>query len=241
MRWLTQRPPTVDGERIFAMGLLGELVCLRCSNGEQVWRRSYPTEFGGKSGVYGFSDCPIVYQDKLLCTPGGPDASIVALDKATGKTIWKCVVPEAGGTAYSNGVIASLDGKLQFVAFLEKTLVGIDLENGKLLWRNDRVASLFTHPHTPLISGNVITCIFGSPAKSEPSIYQIEIEQHDGLFAAREIYSDTPKLAFSGYTDDTIQLADQIYENDNGIFNCFDLKSKSPLWRNRLGRSESVV
>ena len=85
MRWLTQRPPTVDGERVFAMGLLGELVCLRCSNGEQVWRRSYPTEFGGKSGVFGFSDCPIVYEDKLLCTPGGPDASIVALDKRPGK------------------------------------------------------------------------------------------------------------------------------------------------------------
>ncbi|MDZ4848535.1 MAG: PQQ-binding-like beta-propeller repeat protein [Pirellulaceae bacterium] len=207
MRWLTQRPPTVDGERVFAMGLLGELVCLRCSDGEQVWHRSYPTEFGGKSGIFGFSDCPIVYQDRLLCIPGGPDASIVALDKATGKTIWKCVVPEAGGTAYSNGVIASLAGKLQFVTFLEKTLVGIDLENGKLLWRNDRVATLSSHPHTPLISGNVITCIVGSPAKTEPSIYQIEIEQHDGLFSAREIYSDTPKLVFSRYTDDTIQLA----------------------------------
>jgi len=223
------------------MGLLGELVCLRSSDGEQVWRRSYPTEFGGKSGIFGFSDCPIVYEDKLLCTPGGPDASIVALDKATGKTIWKCVVPESGGTAYSNGVIATLAGKLQFVAFLEKTLVGIDLENGKLLWRHDRVKTLFSHPHTPLISGNVITCIVGSPAKSEPSIYQIEIEQHDGLFSPREIYSDTPTFSFSRHTDDTIQLVDQIYETDNGIFNCFDLKSKSPLWRNRLGGRATIT
>ena len=241
MRWLTQRPPTVDGERVFATGLLGELACLRCSDGALVWRRSYPTEFGGKSGVFGFSDCPIVHQDKLLCTPGGPDASIVALDKATGKTIWKCVVPDAGGTAYSNGVIASLAGKLQFVAFLEKTLVGIDLENGKLLWRKDRVASLFTHPHTPLISGSVLTCIFESPAESDPSIFQIEIVQHDGLFSAREIYSDTPKFHFSKYTDDTIQLADQIFETDIGIFTCFDLKSKLPVWRNRLGSRATVT
>ena len=241
MRWLTQRPPTVDGDQVYAMSLMGELVCLRCSDGRLLWRRSYPTEFGGKSGLFGFSDCPLIYQDKLLCTPGGPEASIVALDKLSGKTIWTCAIPNAGGTAYSNGVIAILAGKLQLVAFLEKSLVGVDLEDGKLLWRSGRVTPLFSHPHTPLISGNLITCIYGTSAKSEHSICQIEIEQRDGLFFAREIYCDTPKLNFSRHTDDTIQLADQIYETDNGIFNCFDLKSKSPLWRNRLTSRATIT
>jgi hypothetical protein len=59
MRWLTQRPPTVDGERVYAISLLGELVCLRTADGSELWRTQYQTDLGGKRGTFGFSDCPL--------------------------------------------------------------------------------------------------------------------------------------------------------------------------------------
>ena len=125
MRWLTQRPPTVDGERLYAISLLGELACLRTADGTELWRQHYATAFGGQRGVFGFSDCPLVEDDKLICTPAGVEASIIALDKKTGRLLWKCAVSDAGRAAYGNGVVTTIDGQRQFITFLEKTLVGV--------------------------------------------------------------------------------------------------------------------
>ena len=239
MRWLTQRPPTVNGERLYAVSPAGVLVCLRCSDGELLWGKSYPTDFKGKSGVFGFSDCPVVYEDTLLCTPGGPKASIVALDKRTGKVLWKCAVPEAGGTAYSNGVVAELAGQLQFVTFIEKTLVGVDIKNGDVLWRHGEFSKLFLHPHTPLIRNNWIACV-GFPNGNEASIMRLAIERSSEGIASRELFLDNSRVV-SRYTDDTIQLEDRIYETDNGIFSCFDLTSTALRWRNRMGARSTIT
>ncbi len=239
MRWLTQRPPAVDGERLYAVSLDGVLVCLRCTDGELLWGKSYPTDFKGKSGVFGFSDCPVVHEDALICTPGGPNASIVALDKKTGQVLWKCAVPEAGGTAYSNGVVAELAGQTQFVTLLEKTLVGVDVDNGKLLWRYGEFSKLFLHPHTPLIRNNLITCV-GFPNGNEASIMRLAIERSSEGIASRELFLDNSKVV-SRYTDDTIQIEDRIYETDTGLFSCFDLTSTTLLWRNRMGARATIT
>ena len=98
MRWITQRSPTLDGDRLYAMSLLGELVCLQSLNGQELWRKNYITDFAGQRGIFGYSDCPLVDGEKLICMPGGPEASLVALDKQTGKVLWKCSVTKAGET-----------------------------------------------------------------------------------------------------------------------------------------------
>src|SRR5262249_40874866 len=93
MRWLTQRSPTVDGERLYTMTAGGELVCLRTAGGRELWRKSYSADFGAKRPSWGFCDSPLVDGDRLIATPGGPQAKIVALDKQTGDVIWKSDIP----------------------------------------------------------------------------------------------------------------------------------------------------
>lgn len=239
MLWLTQRPPTVDGERLYAVSPAGALACIRCIDGELLWSKSYPTDFKGVSGVFGFSDCPLVHEDALICTPGGPDASVVALDKRTGKLLWKCAVPQAGGTAYSNGVVAELAGQLQFVTFLEKTLVGVDIRNGEVLWRYGEFSKSFLHPHTPLIKKNLITCV-GFPNGTEESILRLAIERNSEGIVCRELFLDNSRFV-SRYTDDTIQLEDRVYETDRGIFSCFDQTSATMRWRNRVGARSTIT
>ncbi|MCU0872074.1 MAG: PQQ-binding-like beta-propeller repeat protein [Pirellulaceae bacterium] len=85
--------PTVDGERLYVVGAGGDLVCLQADDGKVVWKRSFTNDFGGRVPMWRFAESPLIDGDKLIGTPGGPDAMLVALDKLTGETIWKSQVP----------------------------------------------------------------------------------------------------------------------------------------------------
>ncbi|WP_145262051.1 PQQ-binding-like beta-propeller repeat protein [Calycomorphotria hydatis] len=81
--------PTIDGDRLYVIGMGGRIACLKLSDGEVVWQRSLVEDFGGITPVWSFRESPLVDDDKVICTPGSTDALIVALDKMTGETIWK--------------------------------------------------------------------------------------------------------------------------------------------------------
>ena len=85
--------PTVDGDRLYVLGMGGDLACLQVRDGKVIWQRSLQKDFGGKLPPWSFRESPLVDRDRVICTPGGPDATLVALDKLTGKTIWKTRCP----------------------------------------------------------------------------------------------------------------------------------------------------
>jgi outer membrane protein assembly factor BamB len=74
--------PTTDGNLIYALGTRGDLVCCHAATGKIVWRKNLETDFGGSmmSG-WGYSESPLVDDDKLICTPGAKNAMLVALNK----------------------------------------------------------------------------------------------------------------------------------------------------------------
>src|SRR6478736_6520792 len=77
--------PTVDGDRLYVMGLAGNVACLQASNGKVVWQRDLMADFGGKIPMWSYRESPLVDGANVICTPGGADATIVTLDKMTGK------------------------------------------------------------------------------------------------------------------------------------------------------------
>src|SRR5438093_21200 len=85
--------PTVDGDRLYILSQTGDLVCFT-TEGKEVWRVNYVKDFGGIMPVWGFGESPLVDGDKIICTPGAEDGTLMALDKLTGKVIWQCAVPE---------------------------------------------------------------------------------------------------------------------------------------------------
>src|SRR4051794_11683941 len=87
--------PTVDGELLYVEGLGGNLACLQARDGKIIWRHSLTGDFGGRPPTWSYRESPLVDGDKVIVTPGAPDAMLVALDKLTGKTIWKSQVPAA--------------------------------------------------------------------------------------------------------------------------------------------------
>jgi len=87
--------PTVDGERLYVVGLGGNVACLQVEDGKIVWQISMTDDFGGRVPMWSYRESPLIDGDKVVITPGGSNATLVALDKLTGKTIWKSKLPDS--------------------------------------------------------------------------------------------------------------------------------------------------
>lgn len=125
--------PTVSGGKVYTISRMGVAHCLDAKTGKPIWRVDTIQEFGGKVPQWFVSASPLVDGNRVLFTPGGPDASVVALDKNTGKTLWK-----GGGTGpdmgYATPIVATLAGKRQYVLWLMERLLGLDPATGATLW-----------------------------------------------------------------------------------------------------------
>jgi len=95
--------PTVDGDRLYVEGLGGNVACLQAKDGKIVWQVSMIEEFGGRMPMWSYRESPLVDGEKVICTPGGEDAMLVALNKLTGETIWKSKMPDAAASAAPSG------------------------------------------------------------------------------------------------------------------------------------------
>ena len=80
--------------------------------------------------MWSYRESPLIDGDKLICTPGGQDATLVALDKATGKTVWKSAVPGSRGPAYASVIAIDAAGQRQYVQITQGTLVGVGPRTG---------------------------------------------------------------------------------------------------------------
>ena len=148
--------PTVDGGLLYALGSDGDLACLETSSGKLRWRKSLRSDFGGVPGKFAYTESPLVDGDALIVTPGGALATIVALNKRTGETLWKSAVPGGDDAAYASAIVVEAAGRRQYVQFLAKGLVGVDANTGQFLWRYDGTGKGDINMSTPVASGGYI-------------------------------------------------------------------------------------
>src|SRR5262245_10167340 len=137
--------PTVDGDLVYTIGTEGDVVCVEAATGKIRWHKNLVSDFGGQSmSDWKFTESPLVDGDRVVVTPGAKDAALVALDKKTGKTIWKAAVPALGphgrdGAGYASVVISNGGGVKQYVQLLGRGLVGVRASDGAFLWNYNRV------------------------------------------------------------------------------------------------------
>ncbi len=124
--------PLVHGEHVFLFGAFGHLTCVEIMTGNQVWQLDVRDEFDVTATMpWGMCGSPLIVGDRLIVNPGGKDASLVALDPATGDVVWEMAGRPAG---YGSFIAAELGGRLQLVGHDETTLGGWDAATGKRLW-----------------------------------------------------------------------------------------------------------
>jgi outer membrane protein assembly factor BamB len=148
--------PTVDGNLIFALGSDGDLACLETKSGKILWQKNLKKEFGGQPGVWAYAESPLVDGDVLVVTPGGAQATLVALNKKTGAVIWKSAVPGGDAAAYASAVVVRAAGRKQYVQFLSKGIVGVDAKTGQFLWRYAGTVKGMAQMVTPVARGEYV-------------------------------------------------------------------------------------
>lgn len=229
MRWLGQRTPTVDGDRLYAMRSNGDLVCLRAKDGQELWRKSYPKDFGAKQGYWGICDYPLVDGDKLICTPGGSQAAIVSLDKRTGEVVWKTSIEDTGRSSYVATVASTGGGVGQYVALLGNGLIGVDADEGQILWRYDKIISTIANSVTPIVRGDSILAYNGY--RSGRALLKL-VRQGD-VVKTEEVYFHAGFL--DPFQDSTLWLGDDVHTFSNrGILDRYDARTGELVTRKRL-------
>jgi outer membrane protein assembly factor BamB len=215
--------PTVEGDAVYALGSDGDLVCLGRDTGNMKWHRNLRTDFGGQPGIWAYAESPLIDGDTLICTPGGSNATVVALSKRTGAVHWKCQVPGGDQAAYASAIMTRAAGVKQYVQFLQKGVVGVDASTGKLLWRYDRTAkgSPANIP-TPWADGDFIYCASGRSGGA-----LIKLRKQSEKVEADEVYFSKELPTVIG---GTIKLGDYFYGTGMRNLMCVEFATGTVKW-----------
>ncbi len=236
--------PTVDGDRVYALGGFGDLMCVDVKAGKEVWRVNLGKELSGAvnpigGGLerptplgWGNAAAPLVDGDMLVCVPGGKRGLLAGLDKVTGKLLWRSgAVPDQA--PYSSPILATIGGVKQYVSASNTGLVGVGTK-GEVLWTYTR-AKAFDDVviFTPVVKDGVVAVSVGfgegidavRVTKEPGGAFQVE-----KLYASKEIQNRDGGLVLVG---------DKLYgHSEQGGWVCAEFKTGKVLWNEgkALGR-----
>jgi outer membrane protein assembly factor BamB len=226
----TRSTPTVDGDRVYVLGQFGDFVCLDTGTGQEKWRKNFPSEFGGRHGFWQYAESPLIDGDRLICTPGGAKAGIVALNKLTGEVIWKSEVGD--WAAYSSIVISLAAGVKQYVQLTADGVVGVAAKDGKLLWRYKKLANNTANIPTCIVLGEQIFCVAGYGKGA--ALLTLRSDGAGGVKMTEEYYQNEMHNKHGG----VVIVGDLAFgdTDDQGKLYCADWKTGKVRWQ---GQSKS--
>lgn len=226
--------PTVDSGLVYAMGTEGDLVCLDAATGKERWRKNMERDFGGQmmSG-WKWAESPLVDGDRLVVTPGVAGAALVALDKKTGKEIWRSKFQDFGskgkdGAAYSAIVISQGAGVKQYVQLIGRGVIGVAAGDGRVLWGYNRVANDVANIPTPVVRGDYV---FASTGYQTGGVLLKLTKSGNGV-AANEVYFLDPKT-FQNHHGGFVLVGDHLYAghgHNRGFPICIELGTGKVVW-----------
>lgn len=220
--------PTIDGDRIYALGGNGDLTALDAKTGKVVWSKNVLKEFGGSNIRWGISESPLVMGNKLLVNAGGPGASIVALNKTNGSLIWKSQSDEAG---YSSGIPAQINGTTQAVFFTADRAVGLDPNDGKLLWEYARPSNNVANVATPIARANRV--FISSDYGTGGGVVEIKPDNK-----AEEVWFTKD---MRNHHSSSVLIGDHLYGFSSAILMAVKFDTGEIAWRDRSVGKGSLV
>lgn len=230
--------PTVQDGLVYALDPDGELNCLTADRGELVWKKDIAQEFSGRlMSSRGHGESPLIDGDRLICTPGGLDAIMVALNRRTGEVIWKATMPAIGekgrdGACFSSAVVSEAAGIRQYVQLTGRGLIGIDAETGRFLWGYNDISNGTVNIPTPLVKEDYVFCANGYNAGSV--LLKLEPGGETGV-TPREIYR-LRGTDFQNHHGGVALIDGHIYGghgSNNGLPTCVEFATGKVKWKRR--------
>ena len=220
--------PTIDGDRVYALGGSGDLTALDARTGKIVWSKNVLREFGGSNITWGISESPLVLGDKVLVNAGGPGASIVALNKANGALIWKSQSDKAG---YSSAIPVEINGTTQVVFFTAERAVGLDAKDGRLLWEYGRPANDTANVATPIARANRV--FISSGYGTGGGVVEIKADNK-----AQEVWFTKD---MRNHHSSSVLIGDYLYGFSESILTAIRFDTGDIAWRDRSVGKGSLV
>lgn len=221
--------PLVTENGVYAIGILGNLVCLDKNRGKLLWSHSLYNEFHGTFFDRGYAPSPIAYKNTVIMKAGGAGNSFVAFNQKDGKLVWHTT--QNFRNAPASPVLINVDGQDQVVTQMSDEVVGIDPNNGWVLW---------THPHSTSWGLNISTPVWGEDhLLFVSSAYNggsrvIRLTQRNGKTTAEEVWaSNRMRVHFST----VVRVGDYLYGSSGDFgpapLTAVEVKTGKVVWQDR--------
>ena len=227
--------PTIDGDFVYALGSDGDLACLEAKTGKIRWLKSIRKEFGGQPGEWAYAESPLVDGDLVVVTPGGAQATIVALNKKTGALVWKSAVPGGDAAGYASAIVVQAAGRKQYVQFLSKGIVGVDAKTGQFLWRYAEAAKGPAQYFTPVARDEYV---YGGALGVGGALVRLKAD--GGGVAAEQVYFTR---GLPNGLGGAVVLGDHLYGTDiaTGVFVAIEFTTGKIKWKSETVGRVSIV
>jgi outer membrane protein assembly factor BamB len=226
--------PTVVGERLFAVGQYGEVVCLDAASGQELWSQNYARDFGGQLPEWGYTGMPLVDGDQVILTPGGPRGNLAAVSTQTGDLRWQSK-DFTDGLHYSSPILAEIGGVRQYIQLTDASVAGIAAADGRLLWRAARKGSTAVIP-TPIYHDHHVYVSSGYGAGC--NLFKITVD--GGQFSAQPVYANK---VMTNHHGGVILVGQHLYGHSDGKgWTCQDFLTGEAVWqeKGKLGKGSLV-
>jgi len=219
--------PTVEGDRLYAFSADGTLSCLDPKSGKRIWSLNVVKEFGGSVPHWGFSESPLIDGNRLILNTGGSGHAVVALDKMTGKIVWKS---QSDRAAYSSAILAQTGGVKQVLTFTSQGAVGLRADNGELLWRYDNVANRTANIATPIFHNG--HAFYSSDYGTGCALLKLDSS------GAKEVYFNRD---MKNHYSSSVLVGDYVYGFSSMILTAMKFLTGEVGWRDRSVGKGSVI
>ncbi|OWY70226.1 hypothetical protein B7486_15615 [cyanobacterium TDX16] len=220
--------PTIDGDRIYTIGVSGKMHCLNKKDGEILWSHDLWEEYKGNFLNHGYSSSVFAYGDTAIALVGGKGHSIVAFDKKTGKEVWKGLDFD---NSYSSPKLIKVDGEEHLVCFMASEVVAINPKNGKLLWSFEHKNRWGQNICQPIIGDDHMVFITSVDTAGSKGL---KLSKKDGKFEVEEVWANR-KVAV--HHSNAIRVGDYIYTSTGGqgpgLFFAVNAKTGDMAYRKR--------
>jgi outer membrane protein assembly factor BamB len=216
--------PTVDGDRIYVTGGNGLVTCHRAADGQILWSRDMQAEMDGSVGGWRYAESVLIWNDLAIVSPGGPQA-IVALDKLTGRDVWRSDVSAKAG--YSSCIAVTEGDDTIIVNGSQSGLLVVDARTGRLIHKHEFAVNNTANVPTPAyVDGRLFWAVgYGKGAVC------LRVRHADGEWSLEESWRNSDLNCHPG---NYVVAGGHVYGKGKGGLNCVDLSTGETRWQERV-------